>query len=159
PAAPHRIMGIRINIGGPGGGPGGPGGGAMMTSGPPLDDRAAVQEMQSIVSRAAAADSFSGAVLLARDGKPLLRQAWNRAERRFGVPNKPETRFNLGSVNKLFTKLAIAQLAEKGKLTLEDPLTKWIPDWPGKSASKITIAMLVSHRAGIGDIFGPGYEA
>ncbi|TMQ71108.1 MAG: beta-lactamase family protein, partial [Candidatus Eisenbacteria bacterium] len=99
------------------------------------------------------------AVLLARDGKPLLRQAWNRAERRFAVPNRPETRFNLGSVNKLFTKVAIAQLAQRGKLTLDDPLTQWLPDWPGPSAGKITIAMLAAHRAGIPDIFGPRYDA
>ena len=154
PAAPHRILGIRFQVGGPGG----PGGG-IAPSGPPLDDQAAVEAMQAILTQAAAADSFSGAVLLARDGKPLLRQACNRAERRFGVANQPETRFNLGSVNKLFTKLAIAQLAQAGKLSLDDPLTKWIPDWPGKSASKITIAMLASHRSGIPDIFGDRYDA
>jgi len=156
PAAPHRILGIRVQMGE--GGPGGPGGGAMVSAGPPLDDAAAVEAMRSMVSRAAAADSFSGAVLLARDGKPLLRQAWNRAERRFAVANQPETRFNLGSVNKLFTKVAIAQLAQAGKLSLDDPLTKWFPDWPGKSASKITLAMLAGHRAGITDIFNDRYE-
>src|SRR5262245_33560440 len=160
PASPHRLMGIRVQMG-EGAGGGGPGGAPGFTSqtGPPLDDAGAVEAMTAIVNRAAAADSFSGAVLLARDGKPLLRQAWNRAERRFGVPNKPETRFNLGSVNKLFTKVAIAQLAQAGTLSLDDPLTKWIPDWPGKSASKITIAMLVSHRSGIPDSFGANYDA
>jgi D-alanyl-D-alanine carboxypeptidase len=158
PASPHRLLGVRVQIGD---GPGGPGGGPgfVAQAGAPLDDKAAVDAMQAIVNRAAAADSFSGAVLLARDGKPLLRQAWNRAERRFGVANQPETRFNLGSVNKLFTKVAIAQLAQAGKLSLDDPLTRWIPDWPGKSASKITIAMLVSHRSGIPDIFGDRYDA
>jgi len=107
--APHRIEGIRVMMGegGPGGGPAGAGSAA----GPPLDDPAAVEAMQTILTQAAAVDSFSGAVLLARDGKPLLRQAWNQAERRFAVANQPETRFNLGSVNKLFTKVAIAQLA------------------------------------------------
>ena len=152
--APHRIEGIRILMGG-----GGPGGAPAPPSGPPLDDAAAVAAMQAILTPAAAADSFSGAVLLARDGKPLLRQAWNNAERRFAAPNKPETRFNLGSVNKLFTKVAIAQLAQAGKLSLDDPLTRWIPDWPGKSASRITIAMLAGHRAGIPDIFNDRYDA
>jgi CubicO group peptidase (beta-lactamase class C family) len=151
--APHRIEGIRVMMG-----EGGPGG-ATAAAGPPLDDAAAVEAMQTILTQAAAVDSFSGAVLLARDGKPLLRQAWNRAERRFAVANQPETRFNLGSVNKLFTKVAIAQLAQAGKLSLDDPLTKWLPDWPGKSASKITIAMLAGHRAGITDIFNDRYDA
>ena len=153
---PHRIRGIRVTAGGEGGRGAGPGAGPP---GPPFSDEAAVQAMREILTRAAQADSFSGAVLLARDGKPLLRQAWNLAERRTGTPNRPETRFNLGSINKLFTKVAIAQLAEQGKLSLDDPLTRWLPDWPGASASKITIALLASHRAGVGDIFGQRYEA
>jgi CubicO group peptidase (beta-lactamase class C family) len=160
PESPHRILGIRVEAGGeggPGAGPGpGPGAGP---GGPPLSDEAAVQTMREMVARSAQADSFSGAVLVARDGKPLLRQAWNRADRRTGAPNRPETRFNLGSINKLFTKVAIAQLAQQGKLSLDDPLTRWLPDWPGASASKITVALLASHRAGIGDIFGPRYDA
>ena len=156
PEPPHRIRGIRVTAGGEGGPGGGPGAGP---SGPLLGDEAAVQAMREMLTRAAQADSFSGAVLLARDGKPLLRRAWNRADRPTSTPNRPETRFNLGSINKLFTKVAIAQLAQQGKLTLDDPLTRWLPDWPGGSASKITVAMLASHRAGIGDIFGPRYEA
>jgi CubicO group peptidase (beta-lactamase class C family) len=179
PESPHRIRGIRVTAGGDGedggagsgpgpglrSGPGrvvigGPGGGmGAPPSGPPLTDEAAVQAMREIVARVAIADSFSGAVLLARDGKPLLRQAWNRAERRAGTPNRPETRFNLGSINKLFTKVAIAQLAQQGKLSLEDKLIRWIPDWPGASASKITLSMLAGHRAGIGDFFGPRFDA
>jgi CubicO group peptidase (beta-lactamase class C family) len=177
PESPHRIRGIRVTAGGDGedGGPGsGPGPGRVViggqgdgpggrmgaaTSGPPLSDEAAVQAMREIVARAAKADSFSGAVLLARDGKPLLRAAWNLAERRAGTLNRPETRFNLGSINKLFTKVAIAQLAQQGKLSLDDKLTRWIPDWPGASASKITLSMLAGHRAGIGDIFGARYDA
>jgi CubicO group peptidase (beta-lactamase class C family) len=154
---PHRIRGIRVMAGGDTGGPGP--GFVAAPAGPPLDDRAAVEAMQAFLTRTAEADSFSGAVLLARDGTPLLRQAWNRAERRFAVPNQPTTRFNLGSINKLFTRVAIAQLAEQGKLSLDDPLTKWLPDWPGRSASSITIAMLVGHRAGIGDIFNARYDA
>jgi len=155
---PHRIRGIRVMAGGDG--PGGPAGGPGATpTGAPLGDHAAVQAMRDVLARAAKADSFSGAVLLARDGKPLLREAWNRADRKTGTPNRPETRFNLGSINKLFTRVAIAQLAQQGKLTLDDPLTRWLPDWPGASASRITIAMLAGHRAGIGDIFGPRYDA
>jgi CubicO group peptidase (beta-lactamase class C family) len=157
---PHRIQGIRLMAGdGEGGGPGGPGGPGRVLAGPPLSDADAVKAMREVLTRAAAADSFSGAVLLARDGRPLLRQAWNRAERGHGTPNRPETRFNLGSINKLFTKVAIAQLAQQGKLALDDPLTRWLPDWPGAAAAKITIAMLAGHRAGIGDIFGPRYDA
>jgi CubicO group peptidase (beta-lactamase class C family) len=156
PESPHRIRGIRVTAGGEGSGGGGAG---PAPTGAPLGDEEAVRAMRDVAARAAQADSFSGAVLLARDGKPLLRQAWNRADRRAGIPNRPETRFNLGSINKIFTKVAIAQLAQQGKLALDDPLTRWLPDWPGASAAKITIAMLAGHRAGIGDIFGPRYDA
>jgi CubicO group peptidase (beta-lactamase class C family) len=152
PQAPHKILGMRVNMK-----PGGPR--QLMVTGPPMTDEQAIAAMRQACDRAAAADSFSGAVLLARDGKPLLRQAWGKTERPAGTPNTPETRFNLGSIIKLFTKTAIAQLAQQGKLSLNDPLTKWIPDWPGASASKITIAMLAEHRAGIPDIFGANYDA
>ncbi len=158
PDPPHGIRGIRIMAGE---GPRGPEGPQVLkaAAGPRIGDEEAVQAMRAILARAAEVDSFSGAVLLARDEKPLLRQAWGLAERRFAVPNRPETRFNLGSINKLFTKVAIAQLAEQGRLSLDDPLTRWLPDWPGPSASKITIAMLAAHRAGIGDFFGARYQA
>jgi CubicO group peptidase (beta-lactamase class C family) len=149
PDAPHGIVGIRMS----------PSEGPADASGPPLDEAAAVAEMRAVLDRAAQADSFSGAALLARDGVPLMREARGLAERHFASPNRPSTRFNLGSINKMFTKTAIAQLAEQGKLSLDDPLTRWLPDWPGASASKITVAMLVEHRAGIGDFFNSRYDA
>ncbi len=153
---PHRIRGIRVMMGGGPDEDGGPGAGP---GGPPLTDAEALRAMREVLARAAAADSFSGAVLVARDGKPLLREAWNLADRASGAANRPETRFNLGSINKVFTKLAVAQLVAAGKLRLDDPLTRWLPDWPGASAAKITVGMLVEHRSGIPDIFGPRYEA
>lgn len=161
--SPHRILGIRVEAGDGPGAAAGPGvtrvGGGRAASGPPLGDAEAIAAMQAALTAAAKADSFSGTVLLARDGRPLMRQAWGQAERRFATPNRVETRYNLGSINKLFTKLAIAQLAEQGKLKLDDPLTKYFPDWPGASAAKITIAMLVAHRAGIPDFFNDTYDA
>lgn len=104
-------------------------------------------------------DRFSGAVLVAKNGAPLLRKAYGAADRRFAVANRPDTRFNLGSINKNFTKAAIAQLAEQGKLKLDDSIDRYLPDYPKAVATKVTIDMLITMRSGIGDIFGPAFDA
>src|SRR5918999_3063401 len=64
----------------------------------------------------AAKDSFSGAVLVARNGIPLLRAGYGRANRDNGAPVTPETKFNLGSIDKLITRIAIWQLVAAGKI-------------------------------------------
>lgn len=107
-----------------------------------------------------AADEFSGVVLLAKDGKPLFRQAYGQADLGLKVPNNPETKFNLGSINKLFTRLAIQQLAEQGKLSLDDTVAKWISDYPNQeAATKITLRQLMEFQSGLGDIFTPELDA
>ena len=76
------------------------------------------------------------------------------AEKTFGVPNKIDTKFNLGSMNKMFTAIAIAQLVEAGKLSFQDSLAKVLPEYPNRqSAEKITIHHLLTHTSGLGDFF------
>ncbi|MBW8875673.1 MAG: beta-lactamase family protein [Acidobacteria bacterium] len=107
----------------------------------------------------AAADEFSGVVLLARDGKPLFRQAYGFADLGLKVPNNPETKFNLGSINKVFTRIAVEQLALAGKLSLDDTIGKWLPDYPNKdAAARVTILQLRDMRSGLGDIFTEEFE-
>jgi CubicO group peptidase (beta-lactamase class C family)/predicted aspartyl protease len=106
-----------------------------------------------------AAGEFSGAVLLAKGEQLLVRDAVGLASRETGAPNTPGTRFNLGSINKAFTRLAIEQLAAGGKLTLADTLDRYVPEFPAESARRITIAQLLEHRGGTGDFFGPKYDA
>lgn len=101
---------------------------------------------------------FAGVVLVACNGTPVLRKAYGIAERRFGAPVREETRFNLGSLCKLFTKLSVAQLAEQGRIRLDDTLERWLPDWPKETGRKITIEMLTEHRAGTTDFFNERYE-
>jgi CubicO group peptidase (beta-lactamase class C family) len=103
-------------------------------------------------------DRFSGAVLVARNGKILLQKAWGRANRETGVPVTLDTQFRLGSMNKMFTSVAALQLVEAGKLSLDDPLSKHFPDYPNKDlASKVTVRHLLTHTGGTGDIFGPEF--
>jgi CubicO group peptidase (beta-lactamase class C family) len=76
------------------------------------------------------------------------------AEKGFSVPNRPDTKFNLGSMNKMFTSVAIAQLVEAGKLSYQDTLAKVLPEYPNKQvAETVTIHQLLTHTAGLGDFF------
>ena len=105
---------------------------------------AAESTIQSYVKKG----EFSGAVLVARDGKPLLSKGYGLANRELDVPNTPLTKFRLGSITKQFTAMAILQLEEKGKLAVTDPVCKYIPDCP-LAWQKITIHHLLTHTSGI----------
>jgi D-alanyl-D-alanine carboxypeptidase len=106
------------------------------------------------------ADDFSGVVLFAKDGKPLFRKAYGMADASLRVPNNPETKFNIGSIGKVITRVAIEQLVLEGKLSLEDTLAKHLSDYPNKEvAAKVTIGQLLEFRSGLGDIFTPEFQA
>ena len=104
-------------------------------------------------------EGFSGVVLIAKNGKPFLHKAYGMANRDFGVKNRPDTRFNLGSINKVFTQVSIGQLAAQGKLSLSDTIRKHLPDYPSPAADKITVQQLVTMTSGLGDFFGERYDA
>jgi CubicO group peptidase (beta-lactamase class C family) len=108
----------------------------------------------------AGADEFSGAVLVARNGEVLFTRAYGLADRGRGIPNTLRTRFRIGSMNKMFTAVAILQLVEAGKVELTAPLGRYLTDYPNRyAATKVTIHHLLTHTGGTGDIFGPEYEA
>lgn len=105
-------------------------------------------------------DRFSGALLVARQDKVLLRQAWGLANRESKAPVTVDTRFRLGSMNKMFTAVATLQLVEAGKLSLDGTVGTYLPDYPNRDvASKVTIRHLLTHTGGTGDIFGPAFDA
>ena len=106
------------------------------------------------------ADAFSGTLLIAKSGKPIFHKAYGLASQEFNVPNHTDTKFNLGSISKTFTQMAIGQLVAKGKLDYDDTLGKHLPDYPNKEASeKVTVRQMLSMSSGIGDFFGPKFEA
>ena len=112
------------------------------------------------IEKQVAADHFSGAVLVVKDGKPVLSEADGFADREHKIPNTLKTRFRIGSMNKMFTAVATLQLAQAGKLGLQDPIGKYLIDYPNKDvATKVTIHHLLTHTGGTGDIFVPEYEA
>ncbi|HEX8353830.1 MAG TPA: serine hydrolase domain-containing protein, partial [Pyrinomonadaceae bacterium] len=119
-----------------------------------LSDEEVTRELDAFLRKVAEADGFSGAVLVAKDGRVLFEKAYGEANKDFGAPNRADTKFNLGSMNKMFTAVAIAQLAEAGKLSFDDPLAKFLPDFPDKeSAAKIRIKHLLTHTSGLGSYF------
>jgi D-alanyl-D-alanine carboxypeptidase len=119
----------------------------------------AVAALADHAAERARADEFAGAVLVARHGKVLLQDAWGRADRKAGTANTTATRFRIGSMNKMFTAVATLQLAEAGKLRLEDPIGRHLPGYPNKQvAAKVTVRHLLTHTGGTGDIFGPQFD-
>ncbi|MDQ3014182.1 MAG: S41 family peptidase, partial [Acidobacteriota bacterium] len=162
PQPPHAVSGIRIH---PASAP---------TDNGKVEKRAEVsapsnakktevevlQELPAWIEKQAAEDNFSGVVLIAKDGKPVFQKAAGLASKESKTPNRIDTKFNLGSINKIFTQVAINQLIERGKLSWDDKLGKYLPDYPNKEAAeKVTIRQMVEFTSGIGDFFGKKYEA
>jgi D-alanyl-D-alanine carboxypeptidase len=125
---------------------------------PRLEQAAALAAFSARAEQLAKNDQFSGAVLVARNGKVLFEKAWGLANREAGTPNTLDTQFRLGSMNKMFTAVATLQLVEAGKVALDDPIGKHLTDYPNKDvASKVTVRHLLTHAGGTGDIFGPEF--
>ena len=123
-----------------------------------LKEAEAIAALSKRADDAAQADLFAGAVLVARDGKVLLERAWGFADRTRLAMASPSTKFRLGSMNKMFTAVAILQLVEAGKVALADPVAKYLPDYPNRElAAKVTVRDLLTHTGGTGDIFGPEF--
>ncbi|HXG65930.1 MAG TPA: serine hydrolase [Blastocatellia bacterium] len=94
------------------------------------------------------ADEPGAAVIVVKDGKTIFRKGYGKANLELGVPIEPDMIFRIGSITKQFTAVAILMLAERGKLSLDDDFTKYLPDYPAKG-QKITIAQLLNHTSGI----------
>jgi CubicO group peptidase (beta-lactamase class C family) len=98
----------------------------------------------------AATESFSGVALIAKDGEPVFHEAYGYADKNADLPNRLDTKFNLGSINKLFTTVAVYQLLEAGKLNLDDTIGKYLPQFPPAVADSVTVKHLLDHRSGWG---------
>jgi CubicO group peptidase (beta-lactamase class C family) len=128
---------------------------APLLAQPAVSEPELLRRIESHVDSLAKADLFSGVVLLARNGKPVFERAWGFADRDAKRPNTVETAFNIGSINKLFTSIAIRQLEAAGRLHLDSTLAAAWPDYPNPDvARRVTIRQMLSHRSGIaGNIF------
>jgi CubicO group peptidase (beta-lactamase class C family) len=96
-------------------------------------------------------NNFSGTVLVMRNDSQLLKKAYGLADREWNTPNTIETKFHIASITKWFTAAAILKLEEMKKLSTDDKLSKYFPDYP--KGNDVTIHMLLTHTSGIADCF------
>jgi len=103
-------------------------------------------------------NDFSGCLTVVDGSETVIDECRGLAERRFGVPIDRQTKFHIGSMDKMFTAVAIAQLVEAGKLSWDDTLAQRVPEYPDhEAAKKITVWQLLHHTAGLGDFFVPEF--
>jgi len=109
-----------------------------------------VVKAEEYMNAAVRVNRFSGSILVARDGKPLISKGYGMANLELDVPNKPQTVFRLGSLTKQFTAMAVMILQARGKLHTHDPICNYLSDCPIVWQS-ITIRNLLTHTSGIPD--------
>jgi CubicO group peptidase (beta-lactamase class C family) len=148
PAPPHRIRTISV----------GP------SAAPPavaddVSDAGIAGALGGLLDRMCENDGFSGTVMVARDGLALFQRACGLANRADRIPMRIDTKLNLGSMNKMITAVAIAQLVEAGKLAFDDPVGKHLPEYPNADvATKVRIHHLLTHTSGLGSFFRDEFQ-
>ena len=125
----------------------------------PLSEEEMLRTLREKLDLLCRRDAFSGAVLLARGDRVLFEYACGEASKSYHANNNIDTRFNLGSMNKMFTATAVMQLAEKGKLRLDDPISRYVDEsWLPKSITdRVTVQHLLTHTSGLGSYFNDTY--
>jgi CubicO group peptidase (beta-lactamase class C family) len=115
------------------------------------------RDYQAILTAAYPAAEPGAVALVVRRGKVEFRAASGQANLELGVPLAPDMVFEIGSITKQFTAAAILMLAQEGKLALDDPISRWIPDYP-QPAGAATIEHLLTHTSGVASYTDiPGY--
>jgi CubicO group peptidase (beta-lactamase class C family) len=156
PAPPYRITRMGVEVGG---GPDEDEGGPPPPVRPGMSPAEFTAALDGYFAPLVPVDRFAGVVLIAKNGVALVERAYGLADRPRGVEVTPATRFNLGSINKIFTKVAIAQLAAAGKLALTDTVGQLLPDHPSVEGRAATVQQLLDHQGGVRDFFGPDFDA
>jgi CubicO group peptidase (beta-lactamase class C family) len=127
--------------------------------GPPADERTVLHQIQSQLDDKAKAGEFSGTILVARGAEVIWQGAFGEANQAQHIPNQIDTRFDVGSIAKSFTAVAIGQLLEKGKLKLTDKVGAYLPNYPNPAVrEQVTIEQLLQMSSGIGDFFGEKFQ-
>jgi CubicO group peptidase (beta-lactamase class C family) len=146
PSPPHLLAGMRVEQRD---GPAAP----RVASGPPIDEAGLAAAVRALLK-----PDFSGVVMIGRGDRTLVSEARGLADRAAGQKVTVDTRFNIASIGKILTKVALAQLAEAGKLGLADPVTKYLPQYRVEHASDITLSQLVFHKGGVDDVLERAHE-
>jgi len=99
-------------------------------------------------------EGFQGNVLVSKDNEVVFKKGYGMA--RSDIPNTPSTLYQIASLSKTFTAIAVMQLVEKQLLTIDEPISKYFPDYP--NADTITVGHLLSHSSGIPDYLKPEFK-
>ena len=113
-----------------------------------LDPGTLEKKIDELVNAHMAVNGFSGSVLLAREGKPLVKKGYGFANVEWQIPNAPNTKFRIGSITKQFTSMIVMQLREQGKVKLEDSMCLYVTPCPDVW-KPVTIHHLLTHTSGI----------
>jgi len=114
--------------------------------------------IRGALDRLVRTEDFSGCVTVFDGGQTVFDECRGLAERNFKVPVDDQTRFHIGSIEKMFTAVATAQLVEAGKLSWDTTLAEVLPGYPDHAAArKITVWQLLHHTSGLGDFLVPEY--
>lgn len=108
-----------------------------------------VEKIDQLTERYHQYEQFNGALLVVDDGKVLFKKAYGLADQQWSVANTTDTKFRIGSLTKSFTAMLILQLVDEGKLSLSGKLSDYLPYYRKDTGSKVTIAQLLNHTAGI----------
>ena len=106
------------------------------------------QKIEEMMQKHVELDQFSGTVLLAKEGKVLYAKAFGDANKSYQIKNNLDTKFNIASMGKMFTGVSIMQLHERGVLDINQPVVKYLKDFP--LGNEITVFHLLSHTSGVG---------
>jgi CubicO group peptidase (beta-lactamase class C family) len=125
-----------------------------------LSTKALKQELSSFIQHLSKEDAFSGSVLVARGKDVLFKDSVGFANKVWKIENTIDTKFSLGSMNKMFTAISALQLIEKGKLKFEDKLVQFVDQsWlPKGDSGAITIRHLLTHTSGFGNFFNDEFN-
>ena len=127
---------------------------------PKLQGAALIEAVRARVNHYLESGDFSGAVLIAQNDEVLFQEAYGFADLAARKPNELDTQFRFGSMGKIFAIVAIMQLVQDGRVDLTAPIGRYLTDYPNEDiATKVTVANLLTHTGGTGDIFGPDFQA
>lgn len=125
-----------------------------------LTDVEVIAQARTRLHALADAGQFAGVMLIQHDGRTVYSDVLGEADRTRHIANTMDTRFRIGSMNKMFTAVATLQLVAAGNLQLDAPIGRYLPDYPNKdAATRVTVRQLLTHTGGTGDFFGPDFDA
>jgi CubicO group peptidase (beta-lactamase class C family) len=111
--------------------------------------RTKAEEIDAVIQKYFEYGQFNGSALIAERGQIILKKGYGFANFEWEIPNDPTTKFRLASITKQFTAMLIMQQVEKGTIGLDDPIGKYISDYPKPAADKITVRRLLTHTSGL----------